>query len=117
MMPGKASRQPWLARLWVGVAGAVVSPWVLAAIAVYPQGASIVWASVQWFAGGLWMPLVQPLVAIGLAFVGQLAWQYFVEGREKRQVKRLFSRYVPKDVYEQLMADPTAGALGGKRRT
>ena len=47
----------------------------------------IVWASVQWFAGGFWTPLVQPLMAIGLAFVGQLAWQYFVEGREKRQVK------------------------------
>ena len=32
-------------------------------------------------------------------------------------MKRLFSRYVPKDVYEQLMADPARAALGGKRRT
>jgi adenylate cyclase len=62
------------------------------------------------------MPLVTPIVAIGLAFVGDLAWEYFVEGREKRQVKRLFSRYVPKNVYDQLMADPTRAALGGKRR-
>jgi adenylate cyclase len=62
------------------------------------------------------MPLVAPLMAIGLAFVGELGWQYFVEGREKRQVKRLFSRYVPKNVYEQLLADPTRAALGGRRR-
>jgi adenylate cyclase len=48
--------------------------------------------------------------------VGELAWQYFVEGREKRQVKRLFSRFVPRDVYNQLLADPTRAALGGKRR-
>ena len=55
-------------------------------------------------------------MAVGLTFVGQLAWQYFVEGREKRQVKKLFSRYVPKDVYEQLMDDPARAALGGRRR-
>ncbi len=77
----------------------------------------VVWSSVRFFAGGLWVPLVQPLLAIVLAFVGQLAWQYFVEGREKRQVKKLFSRYVPKDVYDQLMADPNRAALGGRRRT
>ncbi len=105
-----------IAALLVGTAGAVVSPWVLAAIAAGTAGA-ILWLSVQWFAGGLWTPLVQPLLAVGLTFVGQLSWQYFVEGREKRQVKRLFSRYVPKNVYEQLMSDPSRAALGGRRRT
>ena len=100
----------------IGVIGAFVSPWVLAAIAA-AMSATVVWFSVILFENGLWAPVTQTVMAIGLAFVGQLAWQYFVEGREKRQVKRLFSRYVPKDVYEQLMADPTRAALGGRRRT
>ena len=56
----------------------------------------------------MWVSLAVPLLAIGLAFVGDLAWRYFVEGREKRKVKRLFSRYVAKDVYDQLLADPRA---------
>ena len=73
-------------------------------------------ASLLWFAAGLWTPLVLPLVAVALTFVGQLGWQYFVEGREKRQVKKLFSRYVPKDVYHQLLDDPARAALGGRRR-
>jgi adenylate cyclase len=102
--------------LIVGVGGAVVSPWMLSAIAAIVSAVTL-WASIRWFDGGLWTPLVQPLMAIGVAFVGQLAWQYFVEGREKRQVKRLFSRYVPKDVYEQLLEDPDKAALGGRRRT
>jgi adenylate cyclase len=72
---------------------------------------------VQMFARGVWTPAVTPLVAVALAFVGDLAWQYFVEGREKRQVKKLFSRFVAKDVYDQLMADPSRAALGGARRT
>jgi adenylate cyclase len=65
--------------------------------------------------GGLWLPVVAPFVATGTSFLGGLAWQYFVEGREKRQVKRLFGRYVSPDVFQHLMANPDV-ALGGERR-
>jgi adenylate cyclase len=99
----------------VGGAGAYIAVWPLAAVAVVLL-ATLVWVGIQTFASGTWLPMMMPGLAIGLAFVGQLAWQYFVEGREKRQVKRLFSRYVPRDVYQQLMADPDRAALGGKRR-
>jgi adenylate cyclase len=99
----------------LGLLGAFVTVWPLAAASL-TLAAFVVFVSVRYFAAGLWMPLVTPLLAIGLTFVGELARQYFVEGREKRQVKKLFSRYVPKDVYEQLMTDPTRAALGGKRR-
>ena len=49
------------------------------------------------------------------AFFGT-AYQYFVEGREKRKVAKLFGRYVSRDVYSQLMANPEQAELGGKRR-
>jgi adenylate cyclase len=101
--------------LALGGLSAVAGIWTLAGTAAL-LAAAIVWISVRFFASGTWMPLLAPLVAIALTFVGELAWQYFVEGREKRQVKQLFSRYVPKDVYEQLIADPTRAALGGRRR-
>jgi adenylate cyclase len=68
------------------------------------------------FARGTWIPVTVPTLALVLAFVGDLAWKYVVEGREKRQVKKLFSRYVSKDVYDQLVADPALAALGGARR-
>jgi adenylate cyclase len=74
------------------------------------------WQSVFWFGRGLWLPVTVPMLALLMAFVGDLAWKYFVEGREKRQVKKLFSRYVSKDVYEQLVANPSLAALGGARR-
>ena len=76
----------------------------------------LAWASVAMFARGLWLPVTVPTLAIVFAFVGDLGWKYIVEGREKRQVKKLFSRYVAKDVYEQLLADPSLAALGGARR-
>lgn len=100
----------------VGASTVTASAWVAGTMAAI-TGAAAVAAGVYAFSRGIWIPLVAPLTAVGLTFVGQLAWHYFVEGREKRQVKRLFSRYVPKDVYEQLIADPDRAALGGRRRT
>jgi adenylate cyclase len=99
----------------VGLSGAVAGIWPLVIVAALAAGV-FAWATVWSFAAGSWVVLMPPLLGIGLAFVAQLAWQYFVEGREKRQVKRLFSRYVPRDVYEQLLANPEGAALGGKRR-
>ena len=68
------------------------------------------------FARGAWAALTEPLLGVALAAFGGVAYQYFVEGREKRKVKQLFSRYVSKDVYDQLMADPALAKLGGQRR-
>jgi adenylate cyclase len=73
--------------------------------------------SVAVFRAGTWVPLVPGFLAMALASVGGLAWQYFVEGRDKRQVTRLFSRYVSKDVFEQVLANPELAELGGARRT
>jgi adenylate cyclase len=69
------------------------------------------------FGRGWWLSLIEPYLTIVLATTGGLAWQYFVEGREKRQVKRLFSRYLSKDVYEEVLKNPALAELGGSRRT
>ena len=65
------------------------------------------------FGRGVWMEVAEPVLAVAFAAFGGTAYQYFVEGREKRQVKQVFSRFVSKDVYEQLMADPSRARLGG----
>jgi adenylate cyclase len=99
----------------VGVSGAFLNAWLTGAVAVM-FAMVFAWLSVSVFARGTWIPVVVPLLALLLAYVGDLAWKYFVEGREKRQIKKLFSRYVSKDVYDQLVANPSLAALGGSRR-
>lgn len=68
------------------------------------------------FGRGLWVPLVPATLGWVLATGGGFAYQYVVEGREKRQVRGLFSRYLSKDVYEQVLANPALAELGGRRR-
>jgi adenylate cyclase len=55
-------------------------------------------------------------MSAALGVFGGVAWQYFVEGREKRHIRALFGRYVPRDVIDELMANPAMAALGGSRR-
>ncbi len=74
------------------------------------------WFCLFVFRDGQWLNMVQPLLSCALALFAGTAYQYFVEGAEKRVVKKLFGRYVSKDVYQQLIANPELAELGGKRR-
>ena len=90
----------------LGVIGAFVGPWVTTVVALALWGAITAFATLA-VCRRQWYPLVVPLLALVLATFGDVGYEYFVEGREKRRVKRLFSRYVSKDVYEQLLDDPS----------
>jgi len=103
------------AALIVGIAGWYLNAWLTGGVALVVTGALIVTA-VAFFARGTWVPITIPALAIVFAFVGDLAWKYFVEGRDKRLIKKMFSRYVSKDVFDQLVANPSLAALGGARR-
>jgi adenylate cyclase len=101
--------------LAVGVAGVMLAVWPTVAIAALLV-AAIGWVSLLLAGQGVWMDVAKPVLAVAFATFGSTAYQYFVEGREKRQVKRMFSRFVSKDVYDQLMADPARARIGGARR-
>ncbi len=88
--------------------------WAVAIVAAAAAGL-YVWI-VQQAGQGLTLAIVMPAAGMGLALFGGVAWQYFVEGREKREVRRMFGRYVSNDVIDALSADPALAGLGGQRR-
>ncbi len=99
----------------IGFGGVLMSVWrnvALAAAVFAVLGAGAIALAQQ----GLWMELTRPVLGVVFATFSATAYQYFVEGREKRQVKHVFSRFVSRDVFDQLMADPSRARLGGERR-
>ncbi len=104
------------AAIVTGVA-ATVLPAVWGSVAVVVLTAAFVVGLVRAVGDGLWIAAVAPLTGVGLALFGGVAWQYVVEGRGKREMRRLFGRYVSKDVIEQLTDNPSMAVLGGQRRT
>ena len=101
--------------LAVGLAGTLLPVWGAATATTLLLG-GWTWFALSAFRHGSWLNLVQPLVGGGIALFAGTAYQYFVEGREKRKMKRLFGRYVSRDVFAQLVAHPELAELGGKRR-
>jgi adenylate cyclase len=99
----------------IGVLAALAPAWWATAATVV-LGAAAGWLITRQFAAGLWLNMVQPALASALALFGGVGYQYVVEGREKRRMKRLFGQYVSKDVCEQLVAHPELARLGGSRR-
>jgi adenylate cyclase len=104
-----------LGSLVVGLLAAFLTFNAAAPSAVLVMGGWGVYAIVA-FNAGLWVSMVEPLGAMAVALFGGTAYQYFVEGREKRKVKALFGRYVSRDVYDELLAHPERAELGGNRR-
>ena len=114
---------PDAARLWSTIGFAVLValmattlPYVAAAAGALLVVSGWTWYSLHVFHDGLWVNMSEPLLGCGVALFAGTAYQYFVEGAEKRAVKKLFGRYVSKDVYHQLLANPALAELGGKRR-
>ena len=104
-----------LAAALVGFACAYLGAWWTIGASLVTLGGLAV-ASEAAFARGVWLRVVEPAVATGAAAFAGVAYQYLVEGREKRRIKRVFSRMVAPDVYRHLMADPARARLGGERR-
>jgi adenylate cyclase len=99
----------------IGLASAIL-PFSAAAAASLLITGVWTWFCLVAFRGGTWISMTPPLLAVAAALFVGTAYRYFVEDREKRKVKRLFGRYVSKDVYSQLLANPELAELGGKRR-
>lgn len=78
--------------------------------------AALAAVSTMLFARGTWLPVVPSMLATTIGAFGGVAYQYFIEGREKRMIKHVFSRFVAPDVYAHLLAEPGRARLGGERR-
>ena len=116
-------RAPWttdlLLTIGAGLASALAAMllpvWGMA-LTVLALVAAIVMVTTWLVGSGLWVAVVAPVGAAVLAAGGTYAWRYVVEDRAKREVKRLFGRYVSKDVFTHLMSNPKVAQLGGERR-
>jgi len=65
---------------------------------------------------GFWLNLVVPLSAQIVCVLAAFAFQYGMEGKERRFIKGAFSQYLSPAVIEQIIEDPTKLELGGDRR-
>ncbi len=56
------------------------------------------------FDKGIIMNIVYPFLAIAITYVGITILFYFSEGKERRRIKSIFSKYVSKDVVNEILS-------------
>lgn len=104
-----------IAAALVGYLAAFTTAWWTIGGAVALLGALSA-AAIALFSRGTWLPVMPPMLTTAIGAFGGVAYQYLIEGREKRRIKHVFSRFVAPDVYSHLLADPSRARLGGERR-
>jgi adenylate cyclase len=68
------------------------------------------------FRSNIWADGVMLAMSLGLAFAFSSVLSYATEGRQKRQIKRMFSHYMSDVLMHDLLKHPEKLRLGGERR-
>ncbi len=67
-------------------------------------------------AQNVWWPIADALWLIFLCYVGIILFKVLIEEREKRKIRGVFSRYVSKQVVEELLKNPEELKMGGNKQ-
>ena len=68
------------------------------------------------FANGTVLPVALPIVLASVVLLAATVGGLATEGREKAQLRAVFSQYVSRPVVDRILADPTKAKLGGERK-
>jgi len=93
----------------------VLSP-ARAALVGFGIGLAWVAVAVLAFAGGLVLPLFDPLLGGGVALGALVGYRATVSDRDKRHLRKVFSFYLPPTVIERLVSQDRLPELGGETR-
>ncbi|MCK4574945.1 adenylate/guanylate cyclase domain-containing protein [candidate division WOR-3 bacterium] len=64
----------------------------------------------------IWLEIVRPSYSLVLSYVVSIGYRYAVTEKSKRELRRIFDRYVSKEIVEQIISNPQQLKLGGERK-
>ncbi|MGQ0811688.1 MAG: CHASE2 domain-containing protein [Nitrospiraceae bacterium] len=65
---------------------------------------------------GLWVDLVFPEGALAVTFAVAATVEYLTEGKQRRQLRSMFDRYMGADIVEEITRHPEQIRLGGEKK-
>ena len=60
----------------------------------------------MWSYGNVLMPAANSLIMVALLFALNMSYGYFIESRTKHQITRLFGKYVPSELVDEMSKNP-----------
>lgn len=65
---------------------------------------------------GFYIPIIYSFASALLSALALFLYRYYIGDRDKHEMKKLFSKYVSRDVLQELLRDPSKVQLGGEER-
>ena len=62
----------------------------------------------------IWLKAVFPAASIVFSYIASIGWSFATEGRNKRQIQKIFGQFVNPHVVKQLSTNPEKVELGGE---
>lgn len=93
---------------YLGIISAIIVS--LLAILLYLGAAHLAYRN------GTLMNMVYPFIAIILTYLGSWVYKFFIADRKKREITTAFSKYVSKELVEQISKNPDLVKLGGEKK-
>ncbi|GAB6040861.1 CHASE2 domain-containing protein [Endothiovibrio diazotrophicus] len=126
MLDGSIKSQPgyvlgveFVLMLGIGLAMTLLLPVLSAAwstlFSLFLAAGAIAINLVAWNANVV-IPLAPTLLLVLLLFLLQMSYGFFVEGRGKRQLTRMFGQYVPPELVDEMSLNPDELGVGGESR-
>ena len=102
--------------LVVGAASVIFSPWIAGITFLSIAALEAILSTLGFMKYGIVIPIVSPFVGATVAYGSGLGVRALTEGRQKKFIKGVFSKYVPRAVVERMTQHPELVKLGGQQR-
>jgi adenylate cyclase len=89
---------------------------VWSTIAVVAAAVLLLVVNLYWWSANYVLPLAIPLLMIGMLYLLNMAYGFFIEARAKRQITGIFGTYVPKELVEEMSKNPANYTTQGESR-
>jgi len=107
----------WIMAIVIGVISLLLNPGI-SLFSTLGVAGGFVWLSFWSFTHhNVWMPMLEPLLAMGLSLLIVMVYRYVSEEREKKFIYGLFGNYLSDSLVREMLRHPSKLKLGGERKS
>jgi len=93
-----------------------LKPWLSFILTVIVFIAFLACSDILFDVRNIWLEIVRPSYSLVFCYIVSISYRYNVSERSKRELRRMFDRYVSKAVVEKITSNPLQLKLGGERK-
>jgi adenylate cyclase len=93
-----------------------LKPWLSLLLTLIVFISFLVVCDIVFDINNLWLEIIRPTYSLFFSFIVAIGYRFAVSERSKRELRRMFDRYVSTEIVEKIITNPHQLKLGGERK-